>query len=206
MLQDLPHPPPARPDVVNRLLVTPRTIEQHEACKGEVRRALARIHDFDPRDEEAVGIWDTIDQAKAFKGMTDGMRYFLGAVGVATLFIGAIGVMNVMLVAVRERTREIGVRKALGATRQSIVRQFFIETLIVVFVSGGGGLLFAYGLCALVNMGGGMPYFAGLLPTWETGLGSVVLLSTVALLSAIYPASRAAAVDPIEALRWEAGG
>jgi putative ABC transport system permease protein len=206
MLRDLPHPPPSRPDTVNRLLVTPRDIDHHEACKAEVRRALARVHDFDPRDEEAVGIWDTIDQAKAFRGMTDGMRYFLGAVGVATLFIGAIGVMNVMLVAVRERTREIGVRKALGATRRSIVRQFFVETLIVVFASGGGGLLLAYGICGLVNLSGGIPYFAGLLPTWQTGLGSVVLLSTVALLSAIYPASRAAAVDPIEALRWEAGG
>jgi putative ABC transport system permease protein len=206
MLQDHPFPPPARPETVSRLLVTPRDLEHHEACKAEVRRALARIHGFDPRDEEAMGVWDTIDQAKAFRGMTDGMRYFLGAVGVATLFIGAIGVMNVMLVAVRERTREIGVRKALGATRRSIVRQFFVETLIVVFVSGGGGLAFAYGVCGLVNLLPDMPYFAGLLPTWQTGLASVLLLSTVALLSAIYPASRAAAVDPIEALRWEAGG
>ena len=69
--------------------------------------------------------------------MTDGMKYFLGAVGLATLLIGGIGVMNVMLVAVRERTREIGVRKAVGATRRSIVRQFFAETMIVVFLSGG---------------------------------------------------------------------
>jgi len=206
MLQDHPNRPPSRPDAVSQLLVTPRSLEEHEACKAEIRRALARLHKFDSRDKEAVGIWDTIDQAKAFTQITDGMRYFLGAVGVATLFIGAIGVMNVMLVAVRERTREIGVRKALGATRRSIVRQFFVETLIVVFVSGGGGLAFAYGLCGLVNLLPEIPYFAGLLPTWQTGLASVLLLSTVALLSAIYPASRAAAVDPIEALRWEAGG
>jgi len=206
MLQDHPNRPPSRPDAVSQLLVTPRSLEQHEACKAEIRRALARLHEFDPRDKEAVGIWDTIDQAKAFTQITDGMRYFLGGVGVATLFIGAIGVMNVMLVAVRERTREIGVRKALGATRRSIVRQFFVETLIVVFVSGGGGLALAYGVCGLVNLLPEIPYFAGLLPTWQTGLASVLLLSTVALLSAIYPASRAAAVDPIEALRWEAGG
>jgi putative ABC transport system permease protein len=206
ILRDLPNRPPARPDTVDRLLVTPRDLEHHEACKHELRRSLARIHDFDPRDEEAIGVWDTVEQAKAFRQMTDGMRYFLGAVGVATLFIGAIGVMNVMLVAVRERTREIGVRKAIGATRRSIVRQFFVETLIVVFVSGGGGLAFAYSLCALVNMLPEIPYFAGLLPTWPSALASFLLLSTVAVLSAIYPASRAAAVDPIEALRWEAGG
>ena len=170
ILQDFPNKPPALPDSVDRLLVAPRSVAEHEACKGEMRRALGRIHEFDPRDEEAAHIWDTVEEAKAFKTMTDGMKYFLGAVGIATLFIGGIGVMNVMLVAVRERTREIGVRKALGATRRSIVRQFVVETLLVVFVSGGTGLAVAYGLCALVNLLPMPPFFAGLLPTWSSGL------------------------------------
>ena len=86
-----------------------------------------------------------LEIAKAFRKMTDGMKYFLGAVGITTLFLGAIGVMNVMLVAVRERTREIGVRKAVGAPARSILMQFFLETMIIVFLSGGGGLLFAFG-------------------------------------------------------------
>ena len=206
LLRDRPKAPPQRPDAVDRLLVTPRSLEDHEACKAEVRRALGRLHEFDPRDKEAAGIWDTVEQAKAFRRLTDGMRYFLGAVGIATLFIGAIGVMNVMLVAVRERTREIGVRRALGATRRSIVRLFFVETLIVVFGSGGIGLAVAYSFCGLVNLLPPAPYFAGLLPTWQSGLLSLLLLSAVALLAAIYPARRAAAVDPIEALRFEAGG
>ena len=161
--------------------MAPRSVADHEACKGELRRALGRIHAFDPRDEEAAHIWDTVEEAKAFRTMTDGMKYFLGAVGIATLFIGGIGVMNVMLVAVRERTREIGVRKALGATRRSIVRQFFVETLLVVFVSGGTGLAVAYGLCALVNLLPMPPFFAGLLPTWSSGLLAFALLGTVAL-------------------------
>jgi putative ABC transport system permease protein len=138
--------------------------------------------------------------------MTDGMKYFLGAVGVVTLFLGGIGVMNVMLVAVRERTREIGVRKALGAPRRSILRQFFVETIIVVFVSGGVGLGIAFGLCALVDLMPMPDFFAGLLPTWKSGVGAFVLLGTVAILSALYPARRAASIDPIEALRYEAGG
>jgi putative ABC transport system permease protein len=206
MIQDFPNKPPALPDSVDRLLVTPRSVADHEACKGELRRALGRIHDFDPQDTEAAHIWDTVEEAKAFRTMTDGMKYFLGAVGIATLFIGGIGVMNVMLVAVRERTREIGVRKALGATRKSIVRQFFVETLIVVFVSGGSGLAVAYALCALVNLLPMPEFFAGLLPTWSSGLLAFALLGTIAMLAAVYPARRAASIDPIEALRWEAGG
>lgn len=206
ILQDFPNKPPSLPDSVDRLLVSPRSVADHEACKRELRAALGRIHSFDPRDEEAAKIWDTVEEAKAFRTMTDGMKYFLGAVGIATLFIGGIGVMNVMLVAVRERTREIGVRKALGATRRSIVRQFVVETLLVVFVSGGAGLSVAYGLCALVNLIPMPPFFAGLLPTWSSGLLAFALLGTVALGAAVYPARRAASIDPVEALRYEAGG
>src|SRR5207245_11459622 len=144
--------PPTAPDVVERLIAVPKSLAQHDACKWQVRQALARLHDFDPHDKEAAAIWDTVEEAQAFRQMTDGMKYFLGAVGLATLFLGGIGVMNVMLVAVRERTREIGVRKAVGATRRSIIRQFFVETMIVVFLSGGAGLSFAYAICALVNL------------------------------------------------------
>lgn len=206
VLRDMPNRPPWRPDSVDRLLATPRSGRVHERCKAEVRAALGRLHAFDPRDEEAAHIWDTAEEAKAFRRMTDGMKYFLGAVGIATLFIGGIGVMNVMLVAVRERTREIGVRKALGATRRSIVRQFFLETAIVVALAGGGGLGVAYGLCAVVNLLPMPPFFAGLLPTWSSAFLAFSLLGTVAFGAALYPASRAAAVDPIEALRFEAGG
>lgn len=206
MLRDFPKAPPAKPDELSRLIVTPKSYEQHESCKWQVRKSLARLHGFDPRDEEAVGIWDTVQQAKAFRQLTDGMKYFLGGVGVTSLFLGGIGVMNVMLVAVRERTKEIGVRKAVGATSRSIVRQFFLETVIIVSLSGGLGMSAAYGLCALVNQLPLPQYFAGLLPTWGTALLSSGLLGIVAVCSAVYPAARAAAVDPIEALRTEAAG
>ena len=207
MMRDLPNAPPKPANSVDRLLVVPKSWEEHEACKLQVRRTLARLHDFDPRDKEAAGIWDTVKEAKANEMIVGGMKYFLGAVGVTTLFLGGIGVMNVMLVAVRERTREIGVRKAVGATRRAILGQFFVETLIVVFLSGGVGMGIGYGFCALVNNIIPMPpFFAGLLADWKTGLMVSVLLGSVAILSAMYPAQRAAAVDPIEALRYEAGG
>jgi len=206
MMRDFPGKPPLTAHQIDRLLVTPKSWADHEPCKYQVRRALGRLHGFDPRDKEAAGIWDTVEDAKAFRQIIEGMEYFLGAVGVATLFLGGIGVMNVMLVAVRERTREIGVRKAVGATARSIRWQFFTEALILALLSGTLGSAVGLGLCALINTLPMPEFFAGMLVSWKTAAGAFALLGAVAVLSALYPASRAAAVDPIEALRFEAGG
>jgi len=206
MRRDLPDKPPGTARTFDQLLVTPKSVQQHEACKHQVRAALARMHGYDPTDKEACPIWDTVQEAKAFTTMTDGMKYFLGAVGLVTLFLGGIGVMNVMMVAVRERTREIGVRKALGAPAHSILRQFFIEAMIIAITSGGVGLGVGYGICALVNLLPMPDFFAGLVATWKTGLLACLMLGTIAVFSAMVPARRAASVDPIEALRFEAGG
>jgi putative ABC transport system permease protein len=206
MRRDFPNKPPAVEHSVDRILVAPWSLELHPDCVRQVRRALGRLHNFDPRDKEAASIWDTVKNAQANRMIIVGMEVFMGAVGIATLFLGGLGVMNVMLVSVRERTREIGVRMALGATRESILRQFFMETIFVVSLSGGTGLLLAYGFCGLVNLLQMPPFFAGLLASWKLGALSVLLLCVIAVLSALYPANRAASVDPIEALRFEAGG
>jgi putative ABC transport system permease protein len=206
MRRDFPDKPPGTAHTFDQLLVTPKSVQQHEACKRELRATLAKMHNYDPNDKEACPIWDTVQEAKAFQQMTDGMKYFLGAVGMVTLVLGGLGVMNVMMVAVRERTREIGVRKALGAPAYTILRQFFLEAVLIAFVSGGIGMGVAYGLCSLVNLLPMPDFFAGLLPTWSSGLTACALLGTVAVLAALYPAQRAASIDPIEALRYEAGG
>jgi putative ABC transport system permease protein len=206
MRRDFPDKPPGTATTFDQLLVTPKSVEQHQACKHEVRVALARMHRYDSTDKEACPIWDTVQEAQAFKTMTDGMKYFLGAVGIVTLLLGGIGVMNVMLVAVRERTREIGVRKAIGAPAKVILRQFFVEALIIAGLSGAVGLGAAFGFCALVNLLPMPDFFAGLVPDWSSGLVATALLGTIAVAAALLPARRAASIDPIEALRYEAGG
>jgi putative ABC transport system permease protein len=197
---------PAVDHTVPRLLIAPWSLQSHTDCLKQLRRTLGRLHDFDPRDEQAASIWDTVKNAEANRLIIDGMETFMGAVGIATLILGGLSVMNVMLVAVRERTREIGVRMALGATRKSILRQFFVETIFVVFFSGGSGLLIAFGFCSLVNLLPMPPFFAGMLVSWKLGVFSLSLLGVIAVVSALYPANRAASIDPIEALRFEAGG
>ncbi len=206
MKRDFPNKPPAVEHSVDRLLVAPWSLETHPDCVRQLRRSLARLHDFDPRDEVAASLWDTVKNAEANRMIFVGMEVFMGAVGIATIFLGGLGVMNVMLVSVRERTREIGVRKALGATRESILRQFFLETIIVVGISGGSGLIISYGFCGLFNLLPKMPFFDGLDPSWELAALTIGLLALIAVLSALYPANQAASVDPIEALRFEAGG
>jgi putative ABC transport system permease protein len=206
MKRDFPNKPPAVEHSVDRILAAPWSLSTHPECVHQIRRSLARLHNFDPRDEVAASIWDTVKGAQANRMIFVGMEVFMGAVGIATIFLGGLGVMNVMLVSVRERTREIGVRKALGATRESILRQFFLETVILVGISGGVGLFISYGICGLFNLLPKFPFFDGLRPSWALSLLTVSLLALIAVLSALYPANRAASVDPIEALRFEAGG
>jgi putative ABC transport system permease protein len=111
--------------------------------------------------------------------------------------------MNIMLIAVKERTREIGVRKALGATTSNIQRQFFLEGFFLTMLSGGGGMLLAIGLCALINLAPMPGRFAGMLLSWNMALTALGLLVLVGVATSTYPARRAAELPPVEALRFE---
>ena len=172
--------------------------------EADVRRILSKRHDFDPGDVEAISFWNTAIEAVMFDKMIASMDEFFLSVAIVTLLLGGIGVMNIMLVAVRERTREIGVRKAIGATAASIQSQFFAEGFLLTALSGLIGFALGMGLCALVNLAPMPERFTGMIVTWQTGLFAVAALTVIGAAASTYPARRAASLPPIEALRYEA--
>ncbi len=169
----------------------------------EVRGMLAKRHGFHPDDTSAIAVWDTSLSTLMFSRIIVYMKQFFTLVGFVTLGLGGIGVMNIMLIAVRERTKEIGVRKALGATTRLVQRQFFLEGLFLTIVSGGAGFLLAVGLCQAINLLPMPARFSGMIVTWQTGVVAVLTLALVGVAAATYPARRAAELPPVEALRYE---
>jgi putative ABC transport system permease protein len=131
------------------------------------------------------------------------MREFFISVSIITLALGGAGVMNIMLISVKERTREIGVRKALGATSRNVQWQFFSEGLLLTLLSGTIGLGAGVGLCELVNLLPLPARFSGMIITWQTAAFAVGALALIGVAAATYPARRAADLPPIEALRYE---
>jgi putative ABC transport system permease protein len=168
-----------------------------------VRAIIARRHGFDPDDRQAIAMWDTSLQTLMFGRMIGHMKQFFSIVGIVTLALGGIGVMNIMLIAVKERTREIGVRKALGATTALIQRQFFLEGFFLTLSSGGAGMLLALGLCQLVNLLPMPERFSGMILSWQSGTMALVTLVVIGAVTSTYPARRAAELPPVEALRFE---
>jgi putative ABC transport system permease protein len=192
-------------DAVTSIQYQPRSHAVHMAALAEVHTIIARRHGFDPNAPQAFNEWDTIQTVQMVDKIFDAMDTFLGGVGLVTLALGAVGIVNIMLVSVTERTREIGLRKAIGATSRSILTQFFLEGITLTGVSGLIGIGGATGFMWLLQkaIGQGVQGFAPphVVP-WTAALafGS---LTVCGVLSGIYPASRAAALEPVEALRKE---
>jgi putative ABC transport system permease protein len=188
---------------VQDIVYRPRFLGQWEETQVQVRGALARIHGFDPSDEAAVPMWDTIETAAMFDDIFSSLRFFLGAVGLITLSLGGMGVMNTMMTSVLERTAEIGLKKALGATKKRVLFEILTEGILLSAVSGVIGLLLVAGLAVVVNSLPLPAFFSGLPINEKLILNLVGFLGAVAVLSALPPAWRAARMTPIEALRFE---
>ena len=192
-------------DAVTSIQYQPRTEDENEAAKADVHRIVAQRHGFSPGLKDAFEEWDTIKSNKMVGMIFNAMDVFLGGVGVVTLALGAVGIVNIMLVTVQERTREIGLRKALGATNRSIMTQFFLEGLILTGLSGaigiGAAAVFMGILGSLLGdnqMGMDPPR----LVPWSAAM-AIVTLTLCGIIAGIYPARTAAMLEPVEALRKE---
>jgi len=190
-------------DPISIILYQPTNRASHELAKMQVHKIVARNHGFDYRNPDSFDEWDTIRSVDQVGKIFDAMNLFLGSVGLVTLTLGAIGIINIMLVAVADRTREVGLRKAIGATNGSIMFQFFVEGAFLTLMSGGIGMAGAAALMAAIA---GVPSPPGfdppkLVPT--TAALAIGALALAGIAAGLYPARRAAMLEPVEALRKE---
>jgi len=191
------------PGYVNNIVVQPVSPAEHIAALHEVRHVLGERHHFDPTDLDALWVWDTLEGAQFTDNIFRAMTIFFAAVALLTLALGGIGVMNIMLVAVSERTREIGVRKALGATAMDIRRQFLVESAIITLVSGALGLLCGVGIIVALRLLPLPEFLPHPVISATAIISSLITLAAITVTAGTYPALRAANLTPIECLRTD---
>jgi putative ABC transport system permease protein len=180
-------------------------VEESKMMVEEVRQNLAQVHKFDPQDQRAVFIWNNLEQFKQFLNLFASIRLFIWIIGIGTIIAGVVGVSNIMMIVVKERTQEIGIRKALGATPWSIVSLILLESVLITSFAGYIGLVMGVGLLELISpvFANSDTFFKNPEVNISVALGATAVMVISGMLAGFVPARKAARIQPIEALRYE---
>jgi putative ABC transport system permease protein len=180
-------------------------VEESKLMVEDVRQNLAQVHKFDPQDQRAVFIWNNLEQFKKFLNLFASIRLFIWIIGIGTIIAGVVGVGNIMMIVVKERTQEIGIRKALGATPWSIVSLILLESVLITSFAGYIGLVMGVGLLELISplFANADTFFKNPEVNISVALGATAVMVVSGMLAGFVPARKAARIQPIEALRYE---
>ena len=192
-------------DRINTLAVTvaSREVEDSKHMEDDIRTKMATRHHFDVKDEQAMFIWNGVEEFKKFMDLFAAIRMFIWVIGIGTIIAGIVGVSNIMMIAVKERTKEIGIRKSLGATPNSIILLIMQESLFITGLSGYIGLVFGIGLLELISPHIQTEFFKNPEANLGVAISATVLLIVAGIIAGFVPARRAAAIKPVEALMDE---
>jgi len=185
----------------NNLIYQVADPNKSKSVEREVFGYFGKKYKFDPDDDQALSVWDTNEDIREFKPFFEGFKIFLGIIGFFTLIVGGIGTANIMYVVVKERSKEIGLKMVLGATRFHIMSQFVIESLMMTTIGGSIGYLLASGLAAVFPYFGLEEYIGNPVIATKHVIMTIVIIGTIGFLAGFFPARRASKLNPVEALR-----
>ncbi|MEE8605542.1 MAG: ABC transporter permease [Candidatus Aminicenantaceae bacterium] len=194
-------------EYIYRFIYMPEDITRAAAVKEDVYKALAAKHKFDPKDTQALSTWDTIEDEEIFGKIFLGIQIFMGIIGGLTLLVAGVGVTNIMYVSAKKRTKEIGIKMALGAKKKYVLFQFVSEALMIAFIGGAVGILLSFLTVSLFKAlplkGDVADLMAHPAISADIMFLTAIILGVIGFLAGVFPARKAASLKPVEALRYE---
>jgi len=192
---------------LNNLVLQPRDVSKTEWMEQRIIRVLSEKYKFDPTDQSTVHVWDFAENVRSFSNVMLGIQIFFGLIGGLTLLVAGVGVANIMYVAVKERTTEIGIKMALGAKRFQVMAQFILEALIIAGIGGLFGILISLGICNIMGsfefQNEALQWLGKPKISMTIALVTSIILGLIGIISGFFPSRKAASVNPVESLRYE---